>query len=69
MLCAVLCATACAVLCRAVPQGDVVLRVSSTCICGSDLHLYLGSMVGLQAGDILGHEFMGTVEAVGDQLR
>lgn len=48
---------------------DVVLRVTSTCICGSDLHLYEGYMVGMQKGDLLGHEFMGVVEEVGPQVK
>jgi threonine dehydrogenase-like Zn-dependent dehydrogenase len=46
---------------------DAVVRVTSTAICGSDLHLYgfLGPY--LQRGDILGHEAMGVVEAVGTE--
>lgn len=46
---------------------DAVVRVTTTNICGSDLHLYepLGSFMG--AGDVLGHEAMGVVEAVGSQ--
>lgn len=35
---------------------DVILRVTGTTICGSDLHLYNGEIVNLQKGDILGHE-------------
>ena len=47
---------------------DALLRVTSTNICGSDLHLYevLGAF--LDAGDVLGHEAMGEVIAVGDQV-
>jgi threonine dehydrogenase-like Zn-dependent dehydrogenase len=47
---------------------DVVIRVTSTAICGSDLHLYgvLGPF--LDRGDILGHEAMGVVEAVGSEV-
>lgn len=37
-------------------QTDVVLRVTNTSICGSDLHLYLRSMPGMKSGDVLGHE-------------
>ena len=48
-----------------VEDGDIVLRVTSTAICGSDLHLYRGKVPGLESGDILGHEFMGVVEACG----
>ncbi len=44
---------------------DIVLRVTSTAICGSDLHLFRGKVPGMKAGDILGHEFMGVVEEVG----
>jgi threonine dehydrogenase-like Zn-dependent dehydrogenase len=46
-------------------KRDIVLRVTATAICGSDLHLYRGKVPGVQAGDILGHEFMGVVEDVG----
>jgi threonine dehydrogenase-like Zn-dependent dehydrogenase len=45
--------------------GDIVLRVTATAICGSDLHLYRGKVPGLKSGDILGHEFMGVVEDTG----
>lgn len=48
---------------------DVVLKVTSTCICGSDLHFYTGAMPGLKSGDIVGHEFMGIVEDVGPQVQ
>lgn len=44
---------------------DAVLRITSTAICGSDLHLYDGVIPGMKQGDILGHEFMGVVEEVG----
>ncbi|MGO4956625.1 zinc-dependent alcohol dehydrogenase [Luteococcus sp. Sow4_B9] len=46
---------------------DAIVRVTSTAICGSDLHLY--SVLGpfLDAGDVLGHEFMGIVEEVGPE--
>ena len=46
------------------PQ-DILLRVTATAICGSDLHLYRGKVPGLKEGDILGHEFMGIVEEAG----
>lgn len=49
-------------------QQDAIVRVTSTAICGSDLHLYLGSAPGMQSGDILGHEFMGIVEEVGPEV-
>ncbi len=44
---------------------DIVIRVTSTAICGSDLHLLDGYMPTMKSGDILGHEAMGIVEEVG----
>lgn len=44
---------------------DCILKVTATAICGSDLHLYDSFIPGMQPGDILGHEFMGEVVAVG----
>jgi threonine dehydrogenase-like Zn-dependent dehydrogenase len=44
---------------------DAIIRVTSTAICGSDLHLYDGYIPGMRAGDILGHEFMGEVVETG----
>jgi threonine dehydrogenase-like Zn-dependent dehydrogenase len=44
---------------------DAIVRVTSTAICGSDLHLYDGYIPTMHAGDILGHEFMGIAEDVG----
>ncbi|MDO5494970.1 MAG: zinc-dependent alcohol dehydrogenase [bacterium] len=44
---------------------DAIIRVTSTAICGSDLHLYNVLAPYLQPGDVLGHEFMGIVEEVG----
>ena len=38
---------------------DCIIKVTATAICGSDLHLYDGYIPTMQAGDILGHEFMG----------
>lgn len=48
-----------------VNDRDAVVKVSLTAICGSDLHLYDGYIPTMQEGDILGHEFMGEVVAVG----
>src|SRR4051812_44181928 len=45
--------------------GDAIVRITSTAICGSDLHLYDGFMPTMQAGDVIGHEPMGEVVAVG----
>jgi threonine dehydrogenase-like Zn-dependent dehydrogenase len=44
---------------------DAIVRITSTAICGSDLHLYDGYIPTMRAGDILGHEFMGEVVDVG----
>jgi len=44
---------------------DAIVRITSTCICGSDLHLYDGFIPAMMPGDILGHEFMGEVVEVG----
>jgi threonine dehydrogenase-like Zn-dependent dehydrogenase len=44
---------------------DAIVRITSTAICGSDLHLYNGFVPTMQSGDILGHEFMGEVVEVG----
>ena len=46
---------------------DAILKITSTAICGSDLHLYDSFVPGLHRGDILGHEFMGEVVAVGSE--
>lgn len=46
-------------------SDDIILRVTATAICGSDLHLYRGKIPDLHHGDILGHEFMGIVEEAG----
>ncbi|KAJ6523463.1 GroES-like protein [Mycena vulgaris] len=48
---------------------DVILKVTGTTICGSDLHLYHGEIIQLQKGDILGHEFMGVVDRVGPNVK
>lgn len=47
---------------------DVLLKVTATAICGSDLHLYRGKIPATESGDIFGHEFMGIVEEVGSQV-
>lgn len=47
---------------------DAIIRVTSTAICGSDLHLYNGVIPTMQKGDILGHEFMGEVVEVGSEV-
>lgn len=47
---------------------DVVLRVDTTAICGSDLHVLHGRLPGMTPGSILGHEFIGTVAKAGSQV-
>ena len=48
---------------------DAIVKISSTAICGSDLHLYDGYVPAMEAGDILGHEFMGEVVEVGPAVK
>lgn len=48
---------------------DAIVRVTSTAICGSDLHIYDGYIPTMMRGDILGHEFMGEVVEVGPGVR
>ncbi len=48
---------------------DAIVKITSTAICGSDLHLYNGVIPTMEKGDILGHEFMGEVVEVGAQVR
>ncbi|HEV2776032.1 MAG TPA: alcohol dehydrogenase catalytic domain-containing protein, partial [Solirubrobacteraceae bacterium] len=44
---------------------DAIVKISSTAICGSDLHLYDGYVPTMRKGDILGHEFMGEIVETG----
>ena len=48
---------------------DAIVRITSTAICGSDLHLYNGFVPTMEKGDILGHEFMGEVMEVGRSVK
>ena len=48
-----------------VEDDDILLRVTATAICGSDLHIYRGKIPDMKSGDVLGHEFMGIVEDTG----
>jgi threonine dehydrogenase-like Zn-dependent dehydrogenase len=50
-------------------QRDCIVKITSTAICGSDLHLYNGFMPTLEKGDILGHEFMGEVVEAGRDVK
>src|ERR1700709_2385024 len=48
---------------------DAIIRITSTAICGSDLHLYDGFMPTMEKGDVLGREPMGIVEEVGTEVK
>ena len=54
---------------RILNPRDAIVKITSTAICGSDLHLYNGYVPTMEAGDILGHEFMGEVVEVGDAVK
>jgi threonine dehydrogenase-like Zn-dependent dehydrogenase len=47
---------------------DAIVRITSTAICGSDLHLYNGFIPTMEKGDVLGHEFMGEIMEVGKEV-
>src|SRR6201995_5340562 len=48
---------------------DAIVKITSTAICGSDLHLLDGYMPTMEKGDVLGHEFMGEVVEIGPEAR
>ena len=48
--------------------GDAILRVTSTAICGSDLHIFDGFMPAMEEGDVIGHEFMGEIVETGPEV-
>ncbi len=48
---------------------DAIVKITSTAICGSDLHLYSGMVPTMEKGDILGHEFMGEVVETGSEVK
>jgi threonine dehydrogenase-like Zn-dependent dehydrogenase len=50
-------------------MNDAIVRITSTAICGSDLHLYNGFVPAMEKGDILGHEFMGEVVDIGPSVK
>jgi threonine dehydrogenase-like Zn-dependent dehydrogenase len=50
-------------------RRDAIVKITSTAICGSDLHLYNGFIPTMEKGDILGHEFMGEVMEVGSEVK
>jgi threonine dehydrogenase-like Zn-dependent dehydrogenase len=54
---------------KVINRRDAVVRITRTAICGSDLHLYNGLIPTMEAGDILGHEFMGEVVECGPDVK
>ncbi|HJV74433.1 MAG TPA: zinc-dependent alcohol dehydrogenase [Noviherbaspirillum sp.] len=48
---------------------DAIVRITSTAICGSDLHLYNGFVPTMEKGDIIGHEFMGEIVDIGSEVK
>lgn len=48
---------------------DAIVRITTSAICGTDLHFVRGTVSGMQSGTILGHEGVGIVEALGDDVR
>ncbi len=54
---------------RILNPRDAIVRITSTAICGSDLHLYDGYIPTMKKGDILGHEFMGEIVELGREVR
>jgi threonine dehydrogenase-like Zn-dependent dehydrogenase len=50
-------------------ERDAIIRITSTCICGSDLHLYDGYVPTMKKGDILGHEMLGEVVELGKGVK
>jgi threonine dehydrogenase-like Zn-dependent dehydrogenase len=54
---------------RILSARDAIVKISSTAICGSDLHLYNGFVPSMKRGDVLGHEFMGEVVEVGGAVK
>jgi len=53
---------------KVIEPRDVIVKVTGSTVCGSDLHLLHGTVVELQKGDILGHEFCGVVDEVGSEI-
>lgn len=48
---------------------DAIVRLTASAICGTDLHMVRGTMPGMEAGTILGHEGVGIIEEVGSSVR
>jgi len=54
---------------KIIEDDDVILKITGSTVCGSDLHLLHGTVVELQANDILGHEFCGIVDEMGPAVK
>jgi threonine dehydrogenase-like Zn-dependent dehydrogenase len=54
---------------KIIEDGDVILKVTGSTVCGSDLHLVDGTVVQMAKGDVLGHEFCGVVDEVGPAVK
>lgn len=54
---------------KIINRRDAIIKITSTAICGSDLHLYEGNIPTMESGDVLGHEFMGEVVEVGPEVK
>jgi len=52
-----------------IDEGDAIVRVDATTICGTDLHILAGDVPEVHPGRILGHEAVGTVDEIGDNVR
>jgi threonine dehydrogenase-like Zn-dependent dehydrogenase len=50
-------------------SADAIVQVEMAGLCGSDLHVYHGRETGLDVGTVMGHEFVGRVIAIGDDVR
>ncbi|MBI3964417.1 MAG: alcohol dehydrogenase catalytic domain-containing protein [Chloroflexi bacterium] len=47
---------------------DAVVRITTSAVCGSDLHIYHGRLPNVPEGSVMGHEFIGVVESIGDKV-
>ena len=54
---------------KLINSQDCIVKITSTAICGSDLHLYNGFVPTMEEGDIVGHEFMGEVVETGREVK
>ncbi|OQO11922.1 hypothetical protein B0A48_03649 [Cryoendolithus antarcticus] len=54
---------------KVIEDRDVILKVTGSTVCGSDLHLLHGSVIQMSKGDILGHEFCGVIDEMGSAVK